>query len=271
MRVVQISDTHLSVEHKHFASNADALHAWLLREQPDLVINTGDVSMNGAVTEADLQLGASWHASLGLDSLSVPGNHDVGDLASIRADQELNDARLVAFRTHIGDDRWVRDIPGWRLIGLNAMVFGTGHAEEEAQFTWVAEAAQTNDKIAIFLHKPLFIHSMEEGPQGYWTVLPEPRARLLEIFSGKDLRLVASGHLHVARQFHVDGVDYVWSPPASFVCGPMQPDLGGERHIGLVEHLFTSEGVTSTLVYPQDVTDALLDPVMIQIYPPVAE
>ena len=267
MRIVQISDTHISVNHTDFAANRAVLAEAIAGLKPDLIINTGDLAMNGCIEPADLSLAVEWHASLGTPVLSVPGNHDVGDRAEIRADQAVTDARIAQYRMMAGDDRWKRDIDGWRLIGLNAMLLGTGHAEEEAQFAWLAEAVATDAKIALFLHKPLFVDRPDEGPRGYWTVLPEPRRRLLALLAGRDLKLVASGHLHIARRLDLDGVTHIWGPAASFVCGDIQADLGGERRIGLVAYEFDADGFTCQTVFPAGVTDWPLDPVIGRIYP----
>ncbi len=267
MRILQISDTHISAEHHDFRANREEIARLVAEVKPDLIINSGDISMNGCISPADFELAADWHKSLGVPVLSVPGNHDVGDLATIRADQVLDDERLERFRTLAGPDRWVHDIDGWRFIGLNAMLFATGHAEEEAQFQWLASAIQTSAKIAIFLHKPFFIDRPDEGARGYWTVVPQARQRLLDIIAGYDVRLVSSGHLHIAREYHFDGITHLWCPAASFVCGDIQEDLGGQRRIGYIDYTFTNGDFSYTVVHPDATKDLPLDPVIDRIYP----
>ncbi len=267
MRILQISDTHLSRRHLHFARNAEVLAAWVRGHRPDLVINTGDASMDGAMELDDLEYTAEWHGALGAPVRAVPGNHDVGDIASIRPDQVIDAPRLDAWRRIMGPDRWSVDIPGWRLIGLNGMLLGSDHPEEAAQHAWLEEAVQVDRRIALFLHKPFFIEHPEEGPRGYWTVLPEPRRRLMDLLASASLKLVASGHLHGWRQESRDGVDYVWAPSGAFVVGAMQEDLGSERRLGAVEHVFTPEGVTSRFVTTDGFEDLLIDPVVREIYP----
>ena len=267
MRIIQISDTHLSAAHEIFAANTEAVRAWLAAQQADLVIHTGDVAMDGAGVVADLALGAAWNHGFSVDVLSVPGNHDVGDTAAIKPSQTVDDGRLSAWRDHFGPDWWSLDRDGWRLIGLDAMLFGTGHAEEERQFAWLAEALHTDMPVALFLHKPLFIDTPDEGPRGYWSVLPAPRARLLELMGKADVKLVCSGHLHIHRQFHHDGIAYVWGPSAAFVCGDSQEDLGGERRLGAVVHDFAADRVTSTFIRPDGLTDLTIEPVIDILYP----
>lgn len=266
-RVLQISDTHLSVRHDHFASNVEVIRLHVAAAAADLVINTGDLCMDGAGDARDLAVAADWHASLGAPVRAVPGNHDVGDIAAIRPDQLVDDARLAAWRARFGADFWSLDVEDWRLVGLNAMLLGSGHPEEERQYAFLAVAAATDRRLALFLHKPLFIESADEGPRGYWTVKPGPRARLLTAIGTADLGLVASGHLHIARARRIDGVDHVWGPSAAFVCGAIQEELGGERVIGLVEHVFAGREHASRHLRPEGVADMPLDPVHDEIYP----
>ena len=267
MRIIQISDTHLSATHAHFAANTAAVRTWLLAQQPDLIVHTGDLAMDGAADPADLALAAAWNAGFAVPVLSVPGNHDVGDSAAIRPDQAVDDARLATWRAHLGADRWSVDRDGWRLIGLNAMLLGTGHAEEEAQFDWLAEGLRGAGPVALFLHKPLFIDAPDEGPRGYWTVPPEPRRRLLGLLAGTQVRLIGSGHLHIHRQLHLDGIDHVWGPAASFVCGASQEELGGVRRLGVLVHEFDADRVASRMVRPVGLDDLTIDPVQRIIYP----
>ena len=267
MRVLQISDTHLSRRHRHFADKAAVLADWVRDQKPDLVINTGDASMDGAMDVDDLTYSAEWHRALGAPVHAVPGNHDVGDIASIRPDQLIDDARLEAWRRIVGPDRWVVDFEGWRLIGLNGMLLGSDHPEEAAQFAWLEEVAVPNRNTALFLHKPLFIERPDEGPRGYWSVLPTPRQRLVDLLGRTQLKLVASGHLHGWRQEQLDGVAYGWAPSGAFVVGAMQEERGAKRSRGAVEHVFTPDGVTTRFLRAEALRDHLIDPVVREIYP----
>ncbi|MBY0612733.1 MAG: metallophosphoesterase [Beijerinckiaceae bacterium] len=267
MRVIQISDTHISAEHAFFDRNTRAIKAWLLGQTCDLVIHTGDVSMDGAGAAADFEASGRWLADMPCETLCVPGNHDVGDLASIKAAQPVDDQRIAAWRSAIGPDYWVRDRAGWRLIGLDAMLLATGHPDEERQFDWLEQQLRTSLPVAIFLHKPLFVDHPDEGPRGYWTVLPEPRRRILDLMGRADVKLVASGHLHIHRQLRHGAIDYVWGPAASFVVGDSQEPLGGERKLGVVEHVFSVDGVTSRFIRPDGLEDLTIDPVLHILYP----
>lgn len=266
MRLIQISDTHISTTHRHFVNNTDRVQADLQETKPDLIVHTGDVSMDGAAQLEDLEVARQWNLALPAEVLSIPGNHDVGDHITNRPDQPVSDDRLAAWQNVFGNDRWARDMGGWQLIGLNAMLLGTGHAQEDEQFAWLASTVKSDKPIALFTHKPLCIDSLTEGPRGYWTVPPEPRARLIDILAGKPVKMIASGHLHIQRETVISGVKHVWGPAASFVVGAHQEDLGGERTLGYVEHTFASDTVTSRFVRPDGLVDLQLDPVRAEIY-----
>jgi len=270
MRLIQISDTHLARIHPFFAANNAAVARWLEQAPPSLIVHTGDLSMDGAGVAEDLEFSKAWRGLNVCEVLAVPGNHDVGDHVAIHPRQVVNDERLENWRRLIGPDRWARDVGGWRMIGLDAMLLGTGHAEEERQFAWFEQSIACDTPVAVFLHKPLFIDSPDEGPRGYWTVTPKPRARLLAAMAQSNVRLIASGHLHIYRQKAFGNVNHVWGPAASFVVGASQEDLGGERRLGVIEHVFTTSEVTSTFIRPDNLEDLPIEPVQHILYPPAA-
>ena len=184
MRIIQISDTHLSAGKPHFADNWPPLAAWVAAQQPDLLIHTGDVAVDGADADEDTRYAAELMRRLGVRFRAVPGNHDVGD--SGHPLQPVNGQRLARWRAHFGPDRWAEDVEGFRLIGLDAMLLGSGDPEEAAQLAWLE--AVMNDtqgrRIAWFLHRPLFLDNPDESDTGYWSVKPQPRAALIDLVRG---------------------------------------------------------------------------------------
>ena len=135
MRIIQISDTHLSPGKVHFADNWAPLAGWIVEQRPDLVIHTGDVTGDGADVEADLHHAAELMRNLGVRFRAVPGNHDVGDAGNDR--QPVGEERLRRWRTHFGPDRWVEDVEDYRLVGFDAMLLGSGEREEARQADWL--------------------------------------------------------------------------------------------------------------------------------------
>jgi len=185
MRIVQISDTHLSRDKPHFFDNWAPLAAWIADQHPDLVIHTGDVTVDGARVETDLSFSAHLMDEPGIRWRTAPGNHDVGDAR--HAHQPVNAEQLSAWQRHFGLDRWVEDVAEgaqrWRLVGFDVMLMGSGEPEEDEQALWLqqvmAEAGER--RIAWFWHRPLFLEDPSEGDTGYWSIKPQPRGALVAL------------------------------------------------------------------------------------------
>lgn len=269
MRIVQISDTHLSPGKAHFADNWAPLAAWIAAQRPDLVIHTGDVTVDGAEIEEDMRYAAELMCGLGVPFRAVPGNHDVGDGAHPR--QPVTDARLARWHAHFGADRWVEDIAGFRLVGFDAMLLGSGHPAEAAQQAWL-ESVTANAggrRIGWFLHRPLFLDAPDEGDTGYWSIEPEPRAGLMELVRRHSVALVASGHLHRAYGFSRDGTDYLWAPSTAFLVGPglKAPPMPGENRLGAVLYELDGAALQVGIADVPGLAPHLIDDVIDEVYP----
>jgi 3',5'-cyclic AMP phosphodiesterase CpdA len=271
MRVIQISDTHLSPDKPQFVGNWRPLAAWIADRHPDLVIHTGDVTVDGAGTESDLAYTAGLMNALGVRWRAVPGNHDVGDARHAR--QPVNAERLAAWRRHMGPDRWVEDTAqaseGWRLIGLDGMLIDSGEPEEGEQMAWLEQvtAGAQGRRIAWFLHRPLFLENPQESDTGYWSIKPQPRTGLIKLVRQHRVALIASGHLHKARDFAHDGARYIWSPASSFLCGAMQPEMPGEKKLGAVLYDFEDTSFAAEISEVPGLTQYWLDDVIEEVYP----
>ena len=77
--VAHISDTHLGARCTDFESNFQALLGELARTQPDLMVNTGDLTINGVGEPADHAHARRLHERLVATWRVLPGNHDIGD------------------------------------------------------------------------------------------------------------------------------------------------------------------------------------------------
>ncbi len=253
MRVVQITDTHLSRGKAHFGDNWAPLARWINAQRPDLVIHTGDVTVDGAGVDDDMAYAAGLLRGLGVRFRAIPGNHDVGEAGHLR--QPIT--------------RWVEDVEGWRLIGLDALMLGSGLNEEAVQAAWLETltAKAEGRRIAWFLHKPLFLESPEESDTGYWSVKPEPRARLMALLNRHPVALVASGHLHKANDFRRDGTRYLWAPASSFLVGKAQPPMPGEKRLGAVLYEVGITGFEAEISEVPGLTDHWIDDVAEEVYP----
>ena len=269
VRVVQISDTHLSPNKRHFAENWTPLVAWVRAQSPDLIVHTGDVTLDGADVEEDMRYCASLLPELGAPVLCIPGNHDVGEAHN--PFQPVNGERIARWRRYFGPDYWGHDVGSWHLIGLNSLLLGSSEPEEEQQFAWLewTLAGSEGRRVAWFMHQPLFLDDPAEGETGYWGVKPGPRTRLLELVARYNVALVASGHVHKSHDRHVDGARYVWGPSSGFVVGPgLQQDMPGEKRLGAVTYTFGEDGFTAAIVEIKGLRTFFIDDVVHEVYPP---
>lgn len=271
--ILQLSDAHLSPRNDLFRGNLAHIHAMAMAAPPDLVVASGDLSLDGADHEEDLALAAALHGDFPAPLLALPGNHDTGSHPHTMPRQPFDSARLDRFRAHLGQGRGVVDLPGWRVIGLNSEVMGTGHVEESAQADFIEEAAEGagDRRIALFLHKPVFVTGIEDPTFDYWSVPPQARDTLRPLLDHPGLRLVASGHLHLHRQVMLGRVSYAWAPPLSFIVNPAeQPGLPGARVCGALLHRLHEDHVETVLLSPEGIETPSLDDLRDQTYPRAA-
>lgn len=252
--IAHISDTHLSRAKPYWLDNFAVVAEDLRAEKPDLVINTGDVSLNGADELADLQAAHALHQDLGLEWRAVPGNHDIGDNQEIARKQPTNAERRGRWLDVFGPDYWIQDVPGWRLLGINSLLLGSDIAEAEAQEAFVAEAVGglAGRRLALFLHKPLFHVTLDDAEVSGHAVNPAPRSRLLNAFGETLPALVCCGHLHEHRQQAHEGLMQVWAPAVSFTLSDwFLPTHGGEHIVGFIRLALEADGgFTARLAQP---------------------
>ncbi|WP_322415028.1 metallophosphoesterase family protein [Mesorhizobium huakuii] len=266
MKIVQITDTHFSPTKPHFNGNWAPLAAWIEQSGADLVVHTGDLSVDGADKDQDIAFCMDLMREISAPMLLVPGNHDVGHLPGSL--QPVNAGRLERWRRLVGPDYWMEDAGNWRLVGLDSLLMGFDDAEDEAQFDWLRTALESRGGrcVALFAHKPLFIDQPGEGDTGYWSVRPAQRQRLYDLIAAHDVALFASGHLHRAWQGMYESTSLVWGPSAAFVVGDMERDMPGERLLGAVIHQF-GDTVASEIVAIPGMTAYVLDDVVAEVYP----
>lgn len=254
IRIAHISDSHLSPTKPAFQPNFEKVVAHVRMAAPDLVISTGDVSLDGAERTEDLAHAKAAHDAIGLPYKALPGNHDVGDDPAIQAQQPADEARHRRYVGVFGEDRFIVDVPGWRVIGMNALITGSSFVAAEAQYGFLIDAALGAEgrSIALFLHKPLFNSSASETEVTYWYVLHGARQRLLAAFGENRPKLVACGHVHQYRNQHAEGMHLVWAPPTSFIVGDAYQETAGSKLLGYLTHDLHPNGKHETKLVTVD-------------------
>lgn len=253
MRIVQLSDPHLSATRPFHQDNWEQVLEALAADPPDLVVVTGDVVLSDPDEEADHDFARGQLARIPAPWRVLPGNHDIGDnLVSGAMAKRVDAERLARWQRHFGEDRWSLTLGGWLLLGLNAQILNApGLAAEAAQRDWLAGVLATTDPalpVALFLHKPLFMDHPSETAMDQSSLDAEARHGLLAMLAGRDLRLVASGHKHQWRAFDLDGVRHVWAPSTASVNGAPTARNWGLREVGYVEYRFEGRRVRQRLL-----------------------
>ncbi|AYG60630.1 metallophosphoesterase family protein [Rhizobium jaguaris] len=266
MKIIQITDTHFSPSKPHFNGNWEPLAQWIEASGADLIVHTGDLSVDGADKDEDIAFSMDLMRQISVPMLIVPGNHDVGHLPGSL--QPVNAERLQRWRRLVGPDYWAEDLENWRLIGLDSLLMGFEDAEEQKQFDWLQEMLESRGgrRVALFAHKPLFVDEPDEGDTGYWSVRPAQRRRLYDLIAAHDVALFGSGHLHWAWKGQFDNTALVWAPAASFILDKMERLMPGERLIGAAVHEL-GDDVTTEIVAVPGMTTYYFDDVVEEVYP----
>jgi 3',5'-cyclic AMP phosphodiesterase CpdA len=251
-RIIVISDPHLSPTHGFFWDNWCCACEAANRLSPDAVIVSGDLCINGPDSDAEVAFAGRALRGLTAPVYAVPGNHDVGDEPpGQEADQIIDAHRLRRWMSVFGADRFAFDLGGWRVLGINAQLLGSGLPQEMEQDDWLdGELGRSSCPIMLVLHKPLFLQSVAEAEMTASSVNPRPRARLLHRLQRAPVRLVVSGHLHCHRDIVRDGLRHVWAPSTAFL---LHAHVGGDA-AAIVGMLSIELGAQGAHVRAIDVT-----------------
>ena len=244
VRIAQISDLHVSPEKPFFNANLERIFEDVRQAKPDLVLNTGDLGLYGERDNDDIALALDAHRELGIEYRVVPGNHDVGEHPDIPRRVHVVEESLSRYRQKVGEDFWVLDLPGWRLIGLNALIAGTDMSGNDAQLEMLSKAAsgRAGRSLAVVLHKPIADLSYDDPGVNARFLTLAARRQFLDAVGAAPADLYICGHVHQYRDAIMGGSRHIWGPAASFIIGdPWQPSYGGKA-VGYLEHLFHSDG-----------------------------
>ena len=153
VRIVHVSDSHLGPGVPYADEHWDAVVAHVATMRPDLVVHTGDVSLDGASGRDDLAHSRERVGMLPVPWLALPGNHDIGDVDD--AEHPVDDARRGRWHDLFGDLWWATELGGWRLVGVDIQTLASTSPEAGEHWTWLQEQLAEPRPTVLFLHRPL--------------------------------------------------------------------------------------------------------------------
>jgi 3',5'-cyclic AMP phosphodiesterase CpdA len=264
LRVILVSDTHLAPAAPEAQANWEAVLRHVAEAAPDAVIHLGDLTQDGAHDPGHLDHGRRQLDRLPVPWHAVPGNHDIGDnpWPGSPPGNTVDVARRQSWLDAVGADNWTLTAGRWRLLGLNAQLFGSGLAAEDQQWSWLEQQggrSNGDQAIAVLSHKPITGSDAELGSSPVYRFAPQPAWQRLVSLCGDRLGLVLSGHVHQYRYIRLDGIAHLWVPTTWTVLpDEIQPVLGAKR-CGLVAlELHDGEEPQHLMVEPEGVRQLTL-------------
>jgi 3',5'-cyclic AMP phosphodiesterase CpdA len=258
MKIAVVADSHLAPDAHAFNRNWAAVKTFVEEARADLTVHLGDITVDGLADPAQFAharaISSGWPTAIRY----LPGNHDIGDNPpgpSVAPKQPLDRGRIADFRAAFGPDFWAVDAGTWRIMGLNAQLFGTESGGESEQWAWLTEeVTEARERPVILLvHKPLFQDSPADATPHQRYVPAAPRRSLLDLLSHVSLRAVLSGHAHQYRDRTVAGVRHIWVPSTAYYLPDEIQDRVGEKVTGLGLLELGREALRFHLVCPDGV------------------
>lgn len=215
MRILHISDLHIEVEparsYPMVAESLDRIAPALRRSGADLLVVSGDLTTYGGGDLAALELAGGWVDALGLPTLVVAGNHDVG--ANARRGEEYPDTEpydpapfgQTTFGRRYGPDPVVTaDLGVLRVVGVSLREGDPDRALPALR----GELDASDVPVLLVGHYPLKTvrdHGMLAG-FGWQQFLPGTAPELLAIIAAHPaVAAYLCGHIHVCSAVALTG------------------------------------------------------------------
>ena len=232
-RLLVVSDSHLSARTPEADANWAAVVAHAGQAEVDLVVHAGDISLDGARDQADLD-----HAKARLDELSVPwmavpGNHDLGDIDGSHG--VIDDETRRRYEATFGHRFWSTDLGSWRLIGIDIQELLADGPDSGRWWQWLGAELTSASRSAVVQHRPMMPVDADEVDKPNRYVTEPGRARLRSLYTDHGVEVVISGHVHQWRSLTIDGAHHVWAPSTWATLPDRFQAIIGTKTVGVVE------------------------------------
>lgn len=248
MRIVQITDTHLSHLGGVTTRNFEAVVSFVNDViKPDLVINTGDVVMLSPDSDADREAARILHHGFEAPLRVLAGNHDVGEVGeSAWMGIQVTDERVAAFTEAFGPSRFAEIYDGYAVVGINSEILSSGLESEAEQWNWLESLVAELEGRSVMLcsHKPLW-SPFGEVPGHAIAINGEDRTRLLSLFADAPVEVAASGHLHRYIKGETDSITTISAPSTAFLASSEALVGPGLQQLGIVEYELGKDAMTA--------------------------
>jgi len=162
---------------------------------------------------------------------AIAGNHDVGSTVgwAHHSAAEMGAAREVFCRDW--QDRWMLDAAGFRILGINSQIFGSGLPAEADQAAWLRDmlARPTELLRIVFAHTPPYLKmpadAFDDGSE-QMCLKPPARKSLLGILGNAPPDLLVTAHCHRFWVCNQPDWDWLGMPASGFGQDEMQDLLG---------------------------------------------
>lgn len=157
-------------------------------------------------------------AELTMPMYYVPGNHDIGDTPVAGGPAEPTTAEMIRiWSAEFGPQYRAFSHGGIRFVLFNAQLTNSGLAEEDEQRLWLEqELANTDERVMLAFHHPLYICAPDE-PAHYDNTDPPGRNWLLGLIEKYNVEAAFSGHAHNFWYDRFAQTDLYLAPATSFV------------------------------------------------------
>lgn len=254
--IAHISDLHLQSGTPERQAQVEPILQKINAMKPDLVVISGDVTDDGWDSIEELKWAKGWlEKRIEGDWFAVPGNHDVGNFVTLP--EGMVTSQRIQNWNEVFNERHLRKLNSWTVVGINSMLAGSGLPEEQLQLDWLETESDELAYVAdcmFFGHSPLTVAPIESmtdfrqptNPEiDYWIGPAEGREVLWHKLNKFATSLYGTGHVHQTRVFDEGtGRSFAWAPPASgtWVHAPGLPNPPMPERTGFFLHTLHDDG-----------------------------